>query len=590
VTQGWQGLPQWAILDTNFGTGENFFETWQCWYGDAQRPQVLHYVALCPTSVCPETLARNYCNNPGLHPLVKELTDLWFGLLPGFHRFLLAQGCVVLTLCVGDTLKLLQQQAFQADAVSLSMHSTSLEIRTTDTSLWIVKAVTHCCRRGTVINVNASNSYLVEPLTQRGFVLVSTNHFDQQVTTKQITLRYEPPWTLKTSRPTEWSKALPVQRCAVIGAGLAGASVAAALARRGWQVQVLDQAATPAAGASGLPVGLVVPIVSSDDSSLSRLSRAGARLMLQQARLHLIEGQQWAPSGVLEREINGTPRLPAVWPQAGQAWSTESTQAICTTDDTFGKGLWHRRGAWLKPANLVRAWLNQPGVTFQGSAKVATLRQQAHAWDLIDESGAVLGSAERVIFANADGAWSLLQSLAQQRPDLSEQIAHLPAKQGMRGLLNWAMHDANHDAFPPFPVNGSGSVVAHVPHKSGYAWFMGSSYQPDQQPERIDQDNQLRNFEHLQALLPTLANTLRPSFESNQLHVWKGTRCVTADRLPLVGPVDAGSHPSLWLCAGMGSRGMSFSVLCAELLAARMGAEPLPIESRLAKSLNALRA
>jgi tRNA 5-methylaminomethyl-2-thiouridine biosynthesis bifunctional protein len=40
----------------------------------------------------------------------------------------------------------------------------------------------------------------------------------------------------------------------------------------------------------------------------------------------------------------------------------------------------------------------------------------------------------------------------------------------------------------------------------------------------------------------------------------------------------------------MGSRGMSFSVLCAELLAARMGAEPLPIESRLAKSLNALRA
>jgi tRNA 5-methylaminomethyl-2-thiouridine biosynthesis bifunctional protein len=160
----------------------------------------------------------------------------------------------------------------------------------------------------------------------------------------------------------------------------------------------------------------------------------------------------------------------------------------------------------------------------------------------------------------------------------------------MRGLLNWAMHDASQGVFPPFPVNGSGSIVAHVPHESGSAWFMGSSYQPDQQPERSDRDNHLRNFEHLQTLLPTLASTLQTSFASDELSVWKGTRCVTVDRLPLVGPIDASTHPSLWLCAGMGSRGMSFSVLCAELLAARMGAEPLPIEARLAKSLNALRA
>jgi tRNA 5-methylaminomethyl-2-thiouridine biosynthesis bifunctional protein len=63
-----------------------------------------------------------------------------------------------------------------------------------------------------------------------------------------------------------------------------------------------------------------------------------------------------------------------------------------------------------------------------------------------------------------------------------------------------------------------------------------------------------------------------------------------ADRLPVVGPLDGGNQPGLWICAGMGSRGLSFSVLCAELLAARMGAEPLPLESQLAKALEALRA
>jgi tRNA 5-methylaminomethyl-2-thiouridine biosynthesis bifunctional protein len=40
----------------------------------------------------------------------------------------------------------------------------------------------------------------------------------------------------------------------------------------------------------------------------------------------------------------------------------------------------------------------------------------------------------------------------------------------------------------------------------------------------------------------------------------------------------------------MGSRGLSFSMLCAELLAARWGAEPLPVEAGLANALNALRA
>jgi len=91
-------------------------------------------------------------------------------------------------------------------------------------------------------------------------------------------------------------------------------------------------------------------------------------------------------------------------------------------------------------------------------------------------------------------------------------------------------------------------------------------------------------------LLPELANQLQPAFANQELQAWKGIRCVSADRMPLVGTLDGGDNPSLWICAGMGSRGLSFSVLCAELLAARMGAEPLPVEASLAKSLDALRA
>jgi tRNA 5-methylaminomethyl-2-thiouridine biosynthesis bifunctional protein len=101
--------------------------------------------------------------------------------------------------------------------------------------------------------------------------------------------------------------------------------------------------------------------------------------------------------------------------------------------------------------------------------------------------------------------------------------------------------------------------------------------------------NQANNFKHLEQLLPSLACHLAAAFATGTLKTWKNTRCVTADRLPAVGPLQASDQPGLWLCAGMGSRGLSFSVLCAELLAARFGAEPLPIEAKLATSLEALR-
>jgi tRNA 5-methylaminomethyl-2-thiouridine biosynthesis bifunctional protein len=163
----------------------------------------------------------------------------------------------------------------------------------------------------------------------------------------------------------------------------------------------------------------------------------------------------------------------------------------------------------------------------------------------------------------------------------------------MRGLLSGGLHadaTATRQPFAPFPVNGSGSAIPHIPVAGENRWFVGSSYQPETQAERSDADNHARNFDHLQQLLPTLANELETNFSQHRVTHWKGVRCIMADRLPVVGPLDGGSQPSLWICAGLGSRGMSFSVLCAELLAARMGAEPLPVETSLAKALNALRA
>jgi len=56
-----------------------------------------------------------------------------------------------------------------------------------------------------------------------------------------------------------------------------------------------------------------------------------------------------------------------------------------------------------------------------------------------------------------------------------------------------------------------------------------------------------------------------------------------------VGPVQAAPEASLWISAAMGARGLTLAALCAELLAARLSGEPLPLPARLARLLDAQR-
>ncbi len=595
MPQAWADQPAWRILDTHFGTGLDFLITWNAWNMDPARPRHLHYVALAPAPLALEDLLTRAAPFPELRTLAQTLADHWWGLLPGFHRFTLAGGRVRLTLCIGQVTALLREQSFVADSVYLNVDlPQGTDIPHWD--VWTAKALARCCRRGTSFAGPLAAQGLRADLTQCGFEFQSSTETSEA---SALQGQFNPRWQIKNTREPSLGQTATPGTCVVIGAGLAGASVAAALAGRGWQVQVLDQGEAPAAGASGLPVGLVVPHVSSDDCPLSRLSRAGVRLMLQQARSLLNQGQDWDATGTLEHRVDGTQGLPPQGATQALDWSRPSTPAAASQriGATWQHGIasddpaiWHAKTAWLKPAQLVRAWLTQPGVTFQGNTQVAAVRQCGSEWTLLDASGQEIARANRVVFANASGARPLIEQLKLERPELGIGVKQLTGIQGLLGQLSWALHTSAPDvSFPPFPVNGAGSVVPLVPTEGGMAWFIGSSYQTESKPPLADEMNHAANLGRLKKLIPQLAQVLASQFEQGPIQAWKSTRCVTPDRLPLVGPLTKEEQPSLWICAGMGSRGMSFSVLCAELLAARWGGEPWAVEAGLAQSLDALR-
>ncbi|WP_284338170.1 FAD-dependent 5-carboxymethylaminomethyl-2-thiouridine(34) oxidoreductase MnmC [Comamonas sp. NoAH] len=566
LLHAWQGRASWHVLSTDFGHGQTFLQTWAAWKADAQRSAQLHFTAIIPsaaTAIDVLSLA-----TPPQQEQAQALSNALFGLLEGVHRLSFEQGRVLLTLWVGDVQTMLRQQRSTAHAVLLNAPFAS--------DAHSIKALARHCERGTVLHIQAPDEDLIQALERGGFVF---GNIASAPSLAHFAPRWEP--RKRTAAVTPLSQA---GTALVIGAGLAGAAVAHSLALRGWHVHVLAAGAQPADGASGLPAGLFCPHVSPDDSVLSRLSRNGVRMTLQRLRDVCEEGRDWGLSGVLEHCTDGGTGLPPSWADsAGAQWShatnSAQLQAAGLADDTVA--CWHAQAGWVRPAELVKAQLAHPHIQFQGHAEVASLRQTAAgAWQALDTHQKVLAQAEIAILACGPATAGLLPTGVQWQ------------LQALRGQVTWGWHTtANAAALPPFPVNGNGNLVTHIPFAQGQAWVMGSTFERDLDEMPISQADQMAahavNFEKLSTLLPASAAPLRPWFTPGNAHclpTWGRVRCASHDRLPIAGPVDA-SKPGLWASTAMGARGLTLSVLCGELIAAQLHAEPLPLDSKLAQHL-----
>lgn len=589
----WAGEAQWRILETGFGFGLNFLVTWAAWRADPARPTLLHFISTEAWPVSADDLLRAGRAHPELAPLAQELSQQWWGLLPGVHRLRFDGGRVLLTLYVGDTQSMLRQQKQQHPGLtvdSVYLDGFSPRCNPDIWSLHTLKAVARCCRRGTRLATWTIARAVRDALAQCGFSVTRVPGVPPKRDNLQAV--YAPLWE---PRPARQSFAVPPPvapgDCIVIGGGIAGAAAAASLARRGWRVQVLDQAPEPAAGASGLPAGVFAPHVSPDDSVLSRLSRAGVRTTLQQAAWTLREGIDWSPCGVLEHRTDRTPGLAQhVASTAAGDWS-EAAPASTLADAQLPPettACWHHRAGWIRPARLVTALLGQPGLRWRGSCKVAGLQRSAAAqdvWQVTDEHGQVLAGAPTVVIAAGVGSSALLGPVWRLQP--------------VRGQVSWGVHAAGFSGSTlAFPVNGHGNLVpsfaldddddpgtAH----SAPAWIMGSTFErgiealPPSSAEQAAAHG--ANHAKLQTLLPRAGRAWDTDFATDQARSWAGVRCAAPDRLPVVGPVDTAALPGVWTCTAMGSRGLTLALLCGELLAARLQGEPLPLDGRLAQAL-----
>ena len=537
LARQWAGKPDWTLLDTAFQDGRVFADVCQLWSTGAASPKLLHYVAITGIAPTLDIAARQM--------LDAAATD-FDHVYPGFNRILLAQGRISLTLCIGPLSKMLAELRVQADGVLLDNDEPASDAEAL--AHWTQadwKQLALNCRAGARLYLPATGDVQRDAMQRQGFQV------------HQRTARFAPGWNIKRNRRFV-NQPIAAMRCAIIGAGLSGAAIAHVLALRGWQVSVYDANAMPAEAASGVPVGLCVPQSALDDHPPKRLSRQGVRICLSHTRNLLAHGQDWKYTGVLEKVDPSDPQ----------------------------RDVMHTHAAWVKPALLTRAWLNNPAIQWLGGRPVHGLQRVDAQWVLQGPETQEWGRADHIVLANALGSTALIEALAAQVPLAEDVLRKLRALQALHGSLSWG-RDTSPE--PGIPLNGSGSWIAGVPAPAGACWYAGATYETDLLEVQNGLAQQRANLVRLRTLCVQCAEVMAEAMNDASIQSWSGTRCVSHDRLPLVGPLEASAAPTLWISTGMGSRGLSLSALCAELLAAYMHSEPLPLEASLAKSLSVLR-
>ena len=332
---------------------------------------------------------------------------------------------------------------------------------------------------------------------------------------------------------------------AIIGAGLAGAACASAFAHAGLRVVVYEQGAAPAVGASGVPIAMFAPSTSSDDAAHSRLLRSGVNLLLQE--LHrltdagfLLEGADWAMTGVLERCLRGDKRLPSTWLEPQDSYGLQSKvlgEAYSVRPAGKIQELFHGAAGWVNPKRLIAAWLVHPLIELQLHSRI----------------GDVAALDADVVLVAAGYQTQLLL------PSLRAQL------QPIRGQVEWganSVHAELVEALPAFPINGMGHFI-----QTPSTWVAGATFQRDEMdltPRDKDID---KNFEKLAMLMPEFGKSHLARLRAESTS-WVGVRTAQKNRQPLVTQPDPNRYPQLWVCTGLGSRGLSLAALCASRLLA----------------------
>jgi len=546
----WLTADHFTIGELGFGTGLNFLVTWQA-FTQSGAKGMLHYVAVEKFPLSVEQFVQALAHYPDLAPYAQQLLAQYPLRLPGMHR--LQFGRVSLTLCVGDAEALLPQTQAAVDAWFLDGFSPAK-----NESMWndgVLREVARLSAPHATLATFTVAGGVRRGLEAVGFTVQKTKGYAHKREMLVGSRHGECSEVMHRGVATGSSRGA-CHDVVVIGAGIAGCTVARALAERGLRVTVLD-ALGVASGASGNKAAVLYPQLTKFFTPATAWHFTGYGFMLRKLAQWKADGLDFtfAQPGMLKigkdkeddarlRSIRESLQLdPAIahWVQAEEA----SDRVGQTLEQG---GFWYPHGTWLAPAELCAALLQHENITM----RVARAEN-------VTAGHVMLAGGERVqtahiVLANAQAAQAFLpQPLAMGIS--AGQVSYLEAA----------------------PLN---AILCHkgyaIAHPEGL--LLGATYDRDDVSGAVTAENHAHNCAEFAQALP---HFMPPKITGGRTAL----RATTPHRLPYVGQMQEG----LWCSIGHGSRGMLSAPLAAELIAAQIGGEPLPVTAALRDLVSPLR-
>lgn len=529
LPERWRGRSRFTVAELGSGTGLNVLALLDLWRRDRPPGGRLHIFSVEAFPLRQHEAARALSLWPELVDLAAPLLDRWpFG--EGFHRRGWPELDATLDLAIGPAAEALERWDGRADAWFLDGFAPS---RNPD--MWAEPLMRRVSERSAPAAVAATFTvagHVRRALQAAGFAVEKRPGFGRKKERLEACLPGQPVDSLP---PT----------VAIIGAGIAGASLCRAFRALGARATVI----APAEQGGDNPAALVSPRFDAGAGPSARLTLQAFR---RATSLYTNGADAVIARGLvqLESQPRDARRFDAM--AEGALFAPGEVLRFNPTDagDRFGEaveggGLFVPEAVSVEPSAVHAAWMSDaPRLT----AQAAGLRRNERGWTVVDGDGAEILSADVVVLAAGWATMSL-------RPEL-------PLRP-VRGQASWARLQ-----------HGLSGAAAW----GGYALatrdglLFGATHDRGRTDAAISDDDHRRNLAALAGRLPALAARLQGA----TLHGRAAVRAVTPDRLPLAGRLE----PGLFVLAGLGSRGYTWAPLLAEHVAAAAldVASPLPAD------------
>ena len=357
----------------------------------------------------------------------------------------------------------------------------------------------------------------------------------------------------------------------VVGAGIAGASIASEFLERGQAVCIVDSAPHPASACSSHAYAIAHPHVGRGAARLLRLTHIA--FLMAEVRW----GQTWKQHGIFQpnkrdkafRRDDVTSYLKSLNFDEGMAQALYADEAlqICGINQD---GIWLPRGASLNLSEATQDALKpHPKLTCYWNTSVARLEKVNVGWKLLSLQDEPIMTAGKVIIAAALETKNLVAGIDVRLP-----------LRPVRGQLSIFSITAKNSWAPKLPrtaISGDGYCLPAKKLPDGsYQWIVGSSFdEGESDPQEWDSSDDF-NREQAKALLNY------PEGDIDQLQKsgsFVGIRCVAGDRLPIIGALT--QRPGIFLATALGSRGALWSALAAKLISAQVLEDDFALLARL---------